>query len=838
MGKGRFPDSRSLAFKKEPLMKEHTPEVAKAGWYVDLKGPAHHVLTRRFPGLGKNERKVVDAQVYLYTLDRTKLKKTLDALWNKRVSRDLVLCLSAEDALRWGELEEALKGFERIVSRCNEDDPVTAWAHLRRAEVLERMGKLEEAHIHWKRAQLTSGEMAPCLAAVVHARLLFRRGELDEAIEALEASPPSPAEPSPVHGAWLRAQAIYWSLSRHRDRALGQHKRALDCFKALGDRYMLAKQYLSLAQSFMEGGERDHAQLYCDKAADLIRGGAPAHLEALVKSRSGMNALLQGDLYRAAELFYEDLEIGRKASLVPGQHYAARNLGKVWLRLGKTEEGLRCLESSRKGFSQYGDAINGPLSRLEEIAGRLTWPSEKAGWTAQELESWHAELRSMARSFRQKERTALVAQVESVEARLLVRKEHHLDAQVLAEKLVADFKRHHRTDRLVEFLLDFAQCFSDPSQPEAQDALRVAFSEAEEAGLTWAAQRALKALDEGNENVPLAMARAPRIPTEIPNVISSSVGFYEKSASPSYQTVLKEARSVAPSDLTVLLQGETGVGKDWMARYILKHSHRCQQIYRAYNCSAVSETLLEAELFGYEKGAFTGATSAKIGLFEAADGGTVLLDEVGELSPRAQTALLRFLDNGVVQPVGSTQPRKVDVRVLASTNRDLRDAVSKNTFRADLYYRLAVYTLHLPALRERSEDIPSLVQHFLQCMSEDDRQGVREVDHEALGALMTYPWPGNLRELQNVIQSAVIRARGETRRVRRRHLPRHVARPDSTPAAGTAALAPFPSLQEMEQNHIKKALALADGNISGAARLLGIHRNTLANKIRRYGLEG
>jgi len=829
------------------------PFVAEAGWYVDLPGPAEWVLGRRYARLSKADRKAADAQAWLYRLDRGKLQNALASLGEKRGRATLASALAAEDALRWNELEEALEGYRHLARRTAvAGGAVAAWARLREVEVLERAGRGAEASARLEAARIANadaadprGELAT-LRAVVAARLRFRQGDPAGALERLETDPPASNRPGPVRGAWLRGQAIYTSLSGRADRALGQHWRALDCFKGLGDRYHLVKQYTSLAQTFLEGGELDHADLYGDKAAEALGSLSHPHLQALVKSRRGMIALLRGELDRARTLFAEDLKLSQQAGLRPGRYYARRNLGKVLARLGLRAEGADHLAASHRGFRHYGDPVNLRLSRTEEIAARL---DDATVPEAPPLDEWHAELESMAAFFAERGREALRSQVDAVRARLLVRQGRLPEARALIEQVTGALRRARRGDRLVEFLCAVAESYPRESQAEAKVGagakadskaeaeayLRQAYREAENSGQYWAARRVLKMLDERSELAALDLARAPRIPTglTVESAGAERQGFYDESRSAPFRRLLQEARNVARSDITVLVLGETGVGKDWLAQHIHRHGPRADQVYRAYNCGAVAESLLEAELFGYEQGAFTGAEQSKVGLFEAADGGTVLLDEVGELSPRAQAALLRVLDQRVVQPVGSTQPREVDVRVLAATNRDLAEDVEAGRFRADLYYRLAVYSLRIPPLRERPEDLPLLVQHFLERMGDALQRQIRGVDDAALDALMRYPWPGNLRELDNVLQAAVLRCQGRGRTIRRKHLPDPIAEP-----SGLLPLTRFASLANLEKKHIKDALRQVRGNQSEAAKLLGIHRNTLANKLRKYGIEG
>jgi len=231
--------------------------------------------------------------------------------------------------------------------------------------------------------------------------------------------------------------------------------------------------------------------------------------------------------------------------------------------------------------------------------------------------------------------------------------------------------------------------------------------------------------------------------------------------SPKMQEALRIAAAVAPTDATVLIYGETGTGKEILARSIHYQSHRAQGPFVAINCGAIPETLLETELFGHEKGAFTGAHTSRIGKFEAADGGTVFLDEVGDMSQAMQVKLLRVLQEKTIERVGSSRPIKVNVRVIAATNRDLRAAIREGSFREDLFYRLSVVPIHLPPLRERPEDIPILAQHFLERFNERYRKRIRGFTPQAIRKLRRHLWPGNVRELEYAIERAVILAQGE-----------------------------------------------------------------------------
>jgi len=288
---------------------------------------------------------------------------------------------------------------------------------------------------------------------------------------------------------------------------------------------------------------------------------------------------------------------------------------------------------------------------------------------------------------------------------------------------------------------------------------------------------------------------------------------------------------VAPTTSTVLIQGETGTGKELIARAIHSASRRPDQPFVTVDCSALAETLLESELFGHVRGAFTGAVSDKRGLFEAASGGTTFLDEIGEITPCMQAKLLRVLQEREVRRVGGTESFKVDVRVIAAANKDLGALVGDGKFREDLFYRLSVVTIVLPPLRERRDDIPLLARHFLDgYLAENDRTPCA-ISPEAMSLLVEYDWPGNVRELQHAIERAAALT------------PNCVIVPDDLPpklsdAAGHAgsAAAPVLSLQEVVKGHLRRALKQAGWNKKLAAQLLGIHRRTLYRLTKRHGI--
>ncbi|MBZ5611690.1 MAG: sigma-54 dependent transcriptional regulator [Acidobacteriia bacterium] len=291
---------------------------------------------------------------------------------------------------------------------------------------------------------------------------------------------------------------------------------------------------------------------------------------------------------------------------------------------------------------------------------------------------------------------------------------------------------------------------------------------------------------------------------------------------------------VAPTRATVLLCGESGVGKDMIARAIHHHSPRTDRPFVKINCTALPENLMESELFGYEKGAFTGANASKPGKFEQADTGTVFLDEIGDVPGSIQVKLLRILQEREFERLGSNKTRHIDVRVLAATNVDLRAALEQGTFREDLYYRLNVLPINIPPLRDRKEDIPFLVSHFIKKLRKDLGSPVESISDAAIERLLGYHWPGNVRELENVIERSMVLAGGKV-------LEASDIKLDMAPKSRAASVDSFlpegQTLDQFEQSIIREALQRANGNKSQTARLLGLTRNALRYRLSQMGIE-
>ena len=298
--------------------------------------------------------------------------------------------------------------------------------------------------------------------------------------------------------------------------------------------------------------------------------------------------------------------------------------------------------------------------------------------------------------------------------------------------------------------------------------------------------------------------------------------------------VLRLAETVAPTESTVLIQGESGTGKEVVARYIHHLSARAEGSFLSINCGALPESLLESELFGHVKGSFTGAVKDKTGLFAAAARGTFFLDEIGETTPAIQVKLLRVLQQREIIPVGGTEAQPIDTRLVAATNRDLEEEMKRGGFRSDLFYRLNVFALHLPPLRQRRDDIPLLIDAFLS-RGADAINGPKRLSDDALSAMMAYEWPGNVRELENALERATVLSKGEI--IDLGALPARVTERRTEPLVTDRRPAANPTLDAIERAYILWVLQSEGGNKSRAAEVLGIDPSTLYRKLSRYGVE-
>ena len=308
---------------------------------------------------------------------------------------------------------------------------------------------------------------------------------------------------------------------------------------------------------------------------------------------------------------------------------------------------------------------------------------------------------------------------------------------------------------------------------------------------------------------------------------------------PRTKEVLNLIRQVGPTPTTVLIRGESGTGKELTARAIHDHSHRADKPLVTVNCTTLTDSLLESELFGHRKGAFTGAMADKKGLFEAANGGTIFLDEIGDITPKLQAELLRVLDNGEIRRVGDNSPRKVDVRLIAATNKNLEEGVRSDWFREDLFYRLNVFSLHIPPLRNRLESLPELINHFLARVSRRLNKTLLGIDEQARDAMLRYHWPGNIRELQNIIERAAVLSRDDIIRLENLPVIFSELRKPERPTDGASAFKGQRDRQlgQIETNLLRRYLEETGGNVTEAARRAEIPRRTFYRLLNRHGLQ-
>ena len=796
--------------------------ISPLGWYVVLPGPADGVL-RQQGASDDPDQLAVAAQACVYLFRRQQLESILDELMDTR-HRNLAQALRAEDRFRRQELAEAQPIFAALTQ---EGGPLGAWAALREVETLERLGDGEAAQRRLLQSRSRVQDEPSLLRSMVEARLAFRKGRVERAAETLSGAADDLVNaPEPLIGGYHRAWAIYYSLQGSVPRSLLHHRLAMDSLNSLGDAFMLAKESLSLGQTYLEIGELDHAAFFFRKAEETVEEMENAPLEALLASRLGLLALVRGDLRAARGHFEKDLELSRDGDHAHGRAFARRNLGKVAARTGDPRFGHSLLVQSRTDFEELCDTLNRELARLEEVSALLSAEGVSAAdEVSRRLDRLHAY-------FERLDRPVMLAQVQGVHARLLAEQGKLELARQEMEDATRTFLRCRRPDRLVDSLLSFAETLQRlDERDEAIRNLGTAHRVAMSAGRPWLASTVIEHVGRISERAVMDLVGESHPPTS--RATATERAWYEQTLldahSPAVRDLLDAALAVAPTEETVLIEGETGTGKEILARLIHTRSRRSDAPFTAINCGAITEGLLESELFGHEKGAFTGATHQRIGLFEHADGGIVFLDEVGELSPHGQVTLLRFLQDRQVRPVGSSTTRSVDVRLMAATNRELVNEVRDGVFREDLYYRLAVFPLRVPALRERPDDLPMLIRQFLAHNPHAQEKGIDALGDPAQRLLCDHAWPGNLRELDNVLRSAAIRCKGS--RLLKRDLPATL----HTPVAGAGG---FPSLDEALRRHVLEAMRISDGRKGKAAALLGIHRNTLRNKLRDMDSEG
>jgi DNA-binding NtrC family response regulator/predicted negative regulator of RcsB-dependent stress response len=649
-------------------------------------------------------------------------------------------------------------------------------------------------------------------ADLAHAEKLGR-----EALEIL-SGPPSLAL-ARAH----RYVAIVFGVQRRYGEALEHHRQAIEVYRTL--RYPLGygREYLSLALHYLDMGEFELAELYMRKGLGVAESCEDRTLTSLALSRLGMLALSRNQPQEALYHFQRDLDLTRRTESPRNLAFPLRNVGRALVASGRPEAALASLKESAEAFEQVGDKVNLAITLLDQAIAECDIP-KLAGAALQHAQRGR-ELLEASR------RTHVLPLADLAEARALLRKGEVEAADKLFLRAIEAWSTSRNKARVAEACLSFGTALAQAGdKARAMRCFQQALDLAVRGGQTDLTSRLLARIDELEPDAavprPLRAEGEELSPDDVarPATADEIVG-----RSPAIAEVRRLIEKVAPRNVPVLITGESGVGKELVARAVHGNSPRRDRPLVVVNCGAIPAELVESELFGHVRGAFTGAVRDSPGKFVAADGGTLFLDEVGDLPLAAQVKLLRFLQTGEVHTVGdsSARPKRVSVRVVAATHRDLEQMAAERRFRHDLYFRLNVFPIYVPPLRERLEDVPALVRRLLQVEPQLVEMGIRGVSPAAMSALSKHEWSGNVRELQSALIRAAVLTTGDT--ITAQDLP------DALTGRTASGARPgrFQTLEELERDHVRRALELAGGNQSQAARMLGVHRNTLRKHAGR-----
>ena len=708
-----------------------------------------------------------------------------------------------------------------------------------RAEVLvslghamSNLGNQDGAMTMFDEAMALAGAgRAPGLTAAVFAhRALaeFRRSNLErsgeEAARGLALKEDDPVGAAECH----RALAVVQSLSGNHTQAVDNYRHALVIFRKANYANGLMRNYLSFGASCLRMSEIDMAEHFFRKAITLAEDGENLPALGVAYSRLGTMYLAQGKHVEALHCFEKDKEFSRDIENPSIVAHVNLNLGRCFFLTDDFEGAARSFEAAAGQFAGMGDRLQEYLSRLDARLSRLLLsglsakgtplppdPSEALSPSEIELVNDNPAMRSQ-RLFVDCCSEALAGRWEKAEA--------------ILEDAMAVMENGHLYIEQGERLLVFGKMAIARGQPErAVTFLRYALRLAETYGLQGIVKTIIRTLDDLEEETLVRYSLEKEAAK-----LAEPGAFIDAESPPGSETIvgtssataafIREARAAAGTEAAILLIGETGTGKELVARSIHRWSRRAAKKFVAVNCGAIPRELVESVLFGHIKGAFTGAVSDQKGSIEAAPGGTIFLDEVTELPLMSQVKLLRFLENREIQPLGVAEARKVDVRVIASTNRDPVQSVKDGLLREDLYYRLSVVPIYIPKLEDRGVDVIEIARHFLTSIPLSAEKGIKGMTRAAETWLKKRPWPGNVRELYNVMLRAVIFTQGDRITVEDFE---SVNRPVSDMGIH------FEKLDDVVRKHVAEALRMCDGNKTKAARLLGVHRNTLRNRLEK-----
>ena len=701
-----------------------------------------------------------------------------------------------------------------------------------RAALLSSTGKQQQAEqLCLEAMELCQGGPETAELAVeslvIHALIALRRGKLEQAHQRVRLA----VERSDHSMGTLRADALRTEAVINANRseflmAIFSCRQALRIYtdhQSLRGRF---KGCLSLGISYLTMGELDHAELFFHKCRDLALSGSDKAPRSLAHSRLGHVALARGEPADALDFYRQDSELNARLNNPVSKGHPELNMGQALLDSGEFREAVRPLKRALTFFSAVDDPVGQVRVHLalaragSSAAATLNRPrfgqrdAEHHLWQARKLVDPDRRLDLRCRCDAT-EGLVLAARGEVQEAMARFRA-----GLATMERLEEVAEATHSTFRMGAMLA--ATGIKGLAVERYLDALRSAETH-QFRGLCQQLLRRLDALDENAVVDRSLRFGARRLSGK--ELLRHKVRPEDLlGSSPPVVQVRKQINQVGPTDVPVLVTGESGTGKELVARAIhfTSSAHSVQPV--VLNCGAIPEGLVESELFGHARGAFTGADRSHMGCFERANHGTVFLDEIGDLPLDAQVKLLRFLSTGEVRKVGETKPVHVDVRVIAATHRDLWQLVEQQLFRQDLYYRLNIFNIRTVPLRHMRDDIPALARHFLTTDPLALERDIERIHPRAMAALKRYSWPGNVRELENAIRRACVVCGGPA--LLRDHLPRAVVHGPRTITSGRPL-----TLKEKEQEYVRQVLARCDGNRTRAARQLGIHRNTLARKL-------
>jgi DNA-binding NtrC family response regulator len=728
----------------------------------------------------------------------------------------------------------AIKSFEEALGVLGPEDD--DWM---RVEILmslghaqSNLGRQNEAKENLDRALDLAGkcDASRIIASLYATRALceFRRGEIDHSV--LEAEKGLAHRDKDMIGAadCYRGIAIIQSVSGKMAQAVENYRNALMIFRKSNHAAGMMRNYLSFGLSYLKMSEIDMAEHFFRKAIALAEEGDNMPVLGVAYSRLGTMYLAQGKYVEALSCFDKDRSLSGDIENLSIAAHINRSLGRCFFLTENFEKAGRCYESAIHYFADVEDRVHEYLSKLDLVLSIIF--SSAADKSMKRGSSRLADV-SLPYKLELLDRNPTVqGQRLFVDACQNGLSENWEKAESLMERALTVMEANNLCIEQAEMLLLFGRLAFARKQPErAVLFLRGALRIAETYSLQGIIRMIISMLDELEEETLVqytlekeaSKLSEPGYFVESEGASSAEIIVGSSSAT---RTFGREARSAAATDATILLIGETGTGKELVARSIHRWSRRAARKFVAVNCGAIPKDLVESVLFGHIKGAFTGAVSDQIGSIEAANGGTIFLDEVTELPFMSQVKLLRFLENREIQPLGVAEAKKVDVRVIAATNRDPVQTVKEGVMREDLYFRLSVVPIYIPRLEDRGNDVIELARHFISTIPLAREKGVQSLTRAAESWLKKRPWPGNVRELSNVVLRAIIFAKSDKLTVEDFE---SKGRPQSEIGLH------FEPLDDVIKKHVNEALRICDGNKTRAAKLLGVHRNTLRNKLEK-----